>query len=40
VFAVVFHLRRPGESSNAVFNAILGILAAAVAIGRFVVAPL
>jgi uncharacterized membrane protein YphA (DoxX/SURF4 family) len=40
VFAVVFHLRRSGESANAVFNAILGILAAAVAIGRFVVAPL
>jgi uncharacterized membrane protein YphA (DoxX/SURF4 family) len=40
VFAIVFHLRRPGESANAAFNAILGILAAAVAIGRFVVAAL
>jgi uncharacterized membrane protein YphA (DoxX/SURF4 family) len=40
VFAITFHLRRSGESANAVFNAILGILAAAVAIGRFVVAPL
>jgi putative oxidoreductase len=40
VFAIVFHLRRPGESANAGFNAILGILAAAVAIGRFVVAAL
>jgi uncharacterized membrane protein YphA (DoxX/SURF4 family) len=40
VFAVVFHLRRSREGSNALFNAVLGLLAAAVAYGRFVVAPL
>jgi uncharacterized membrane protein YphA (DoxX/SURF4 family) len=39
VFAIVFHSRRPREGSNAVFNAVVGALAAAVAYGRFVVAP-
>ena len=38
--AAVFHLRRPGEGQNIVLNAILGVLALAVAYGRFVVAPL
>jgi uncharacterized membrane protein YphA (DoxX/SURF4 family) len=40
LFAVVFHVRRSGEGSNAVFNGVVGALVAAVAYGRFVVAPL
>ena len=39
VFAMVFHLRRPGEVPNVTVNAGLGALALAVAIGRFFVAP-
>lgn len=40
VLASAFHLRRPGEGRNIVLNAILGTIAALVAYGRFVVAPL
>ena len=40
VFAAVFHARRPGEGLNIVNNAFLGIVAALVAYGRFVVAPI
>lgn len=40
LFAIVFHLRRPGEGQNVVLNAVLGGLATAIAIGRFFVAPL
>lgn len=36
-FAIVFHLRRPGEMPNIVFNVALGVLALAVAIGRFAI---
>ncbi len=39
IFAATFHARRPGEAPNAVFNLALGIVAALVAYGRFVVAP-
>jgi hypothetical protein len=39
-FAVVFHLRRRGETPSVVFNLVLGVLALAVAIGRFAVRPL
>ena len=38
--AAIFHLRRPGEMASVGLNAALGVLALAVAIGRFVVAPL
>jgi uncharacterized membrane protein YphA (DoxX/SURF4 family) len=38
--AVVFHARRPGETSNMVFNLVLGVLALCVAIGRSVISPL
>ena len=38
-FAIVFHARRPGERRNIVFNVMLGVIAALVAYGRFVVAP-
>ena len=38
VFAIVFHVRR-GEMPNIVLNAILGLLAAFVAWGRFIAAP-
>jgi uncharacterized membrane protein len=34
IFAAVFHLRRPGEGANAVFNLVLGAVAAFVAWGR------
>jgi hypothetical protein len=34
-----FRLRRPGEGQSVVLNAALGMLALAVAIGRFVIAP-
>jgi hypothetical protein len=37
--AVVLHARRPGEGRNIVFNVILGVIAALIAHGRFVVAP-
>ncbi len=40
VFAIVLHARRPDEGRNIVLNAVLGILAALIAYGRFVVAPL
>jgi uncharacterized membrane protein YphA (DoxX/SURF4 family) len=39
ISAAIFHLRRPGESQSVVLNAALGMLALAVAIGRFVIAP-
>lgn len=39
-FALVFHVRRTGEVPNAVFNTALGVIAALVAYGRFVVAPI
>ena len=34
VCAAVFHLRRPGEAPNAIFNVVLGLIAAVVAWGR------
>jgi hypothetical protein len=40
LFAAIFHLRRHGEVQNAVFNIILGVLAAFVAYGRFVLEPI
>lgn len=39
VLAVVLHARRPGEGRNIAFNVILGVIAALIAFGRFVVAP-
>jgi uncharacterized membrane protein len=39
VFAIVFHAMRGGEKRNIVLNAILGLLAAFVAWGRFVAVP-
>jgi uncharacterized membrane protein YphA (DoxX/SURF4 family) len=39
VFAIVLHARRSGEVPNIVGNAVLGIIAALIAYGRFVVAP-
>jgi uncharacterized membrane protein YphA (DoxX/SURF4 family) len=39
VFAIVFHARRPGEAPNIMLNVVLGVLALAVAWGRFVVEP-
>jgi uncharacterized membrane protein YphA (DoxX/SURF4 family) len=38
--AAIFHLRRPGEVASIGVNAALGVLALAVAIGRFLIAPL
>jgi crotonobetainyl-CoA:carnitine CoA-transferase CaiB-like acyl-CoA transferase len=38
--AAVFHARRPGEGRNIVTNLVLGAIAAVVAFGRFVIAPL
>ncbi len=38
--AVVLHLRRPGEGRNIILNLVLGAVAALIAYGRFVVAPL
>jgi hypothetical protein len=35
VLAVIFHLRRPGEMPNVVFNIVLGLVAAFIAWGRF-----
>jgi uncharacterized membrane protein len=40
VFAAIFHARRRGELPNTVFNLVLGLFAAAVAYGRFVIAPI
>lgn len=40
VLAAVLHLRRPGEGRNIVVNVFLGAIAALVAYGRFVIAPL
>jgi uncharacterized membrane protein YphA (DoxX/SURF4 family) len=40
VFAVIFHARRPGEGRNIANNVFLGVLAALIAYGRFVVASL
>jgi hypothetical protein len=39
LFAAIFHLRRPGEGPNVALNVGLGLIAALVAYGRFVVAP-
>jgi hypothetical protein len=39
VAAAVFHLRREGETMNAVSNAVIGLVAAFVAYGRFVLEP-
>ncbi len=39
-FAIVLHVRRPGEGMNIVVNVILGPFAALIAFGRFIVAPL
>jgi uncharacterized membrane protein YphA (DoxX/SURF4 family) len=39
VFAALFHLRRPGETSNVAFNIVLGLIAVFVALGRFVIVP-
>ena len=39
-FAIVLHARRPGEGMNIVTNVILGLFAALIAFGRFIVAPL
>lgn len=39
VFAIVFHFTRR-EYPNIVFNAIVGVLVAVIAYGRFVVSPL
>ena len=38
VFAIAFHVSRR-EAPNTIFNAILGLLAFAVAFGRIVVSP-
>ena len=38
--AIVFHARRPDEGRNIVFNLMLGAIAALVAYGRLVIAPL
>jgi hypothetical protein len=38
--AAVFHLMRSGETMNAVFNIVIGLVAAFVAYGRFVLDPL
>ena len=38
-FAAAFHLRRPGELPNIVFNVALGVLALAVAVGRSAIDP-
>ena len=40
VFAAIFHARRPGEGANIVGNVVLGVVAALVAYGRFIAAPL
>ena len=40
VLAIVLHARRPDEGRNIVVNVILGAIAALVAYGRFVIAPL
>ena len=39
-FATTLHARRAGEGRNIVLNAVLGVIAALVAYGRFVIAPL
>jgi len=36
VFAAALHLRRPGEGRNIPFNLVLGLIAAFVTYGRFV----
>jgi len=40
VLAIVLHARRPDEGRNIIGNVILGAIAALVAYGRFVIAPL
>jgi hypothetical protein len=39
VLAIVLHARRSGEGPNIVLNVVLGVIAALIAYGRFVVAP-
>ena len=39
VLAIMLHTRRQGEGRNIIGNAILGVIAALVAYGRFVIAP-
>lgn len=39
VLAAVFHARRPDETRSIVTDLVLGVIAAAVAYGRFVVSP-
>jgi uncharacterized membrane protein YphA (DoxX/SURF4 family) len=39
ILAAIFHARRPGEGQNIVTNLVIGLLAALVAYGRFIVAP-
>jgi DoxX-like family len=40
VLAIVLHARRPDEGRNIILNVILGAIAALVAYGRLVIAPL
>jgi putative oxidoreductase len=40
IFAAIFHVRRPGEMRNIAFNLILGLIAAFVAYGRYVLEPI
>jgi VIT1/CCC1 family predicted Fe2+/Mn2+ transporter len=40
VFVAAFHLRRTDEGPNVVLNVVLGVMAALVAYGRFIAAPL
>jgi uncharacterized membrane protein YphA (DoxX/SURF4 family) len=40
LFAAIFHIRRPNELPNVLFNAVLGLLALFVAYGRFVLEPI
>lgn len=40
ILAALFHVRRPGEGRNIATNVVIGLFAALVAYGRFVIAPL
>jgi hypothetical protein len=40
LFAAIFHARRKGEIPNIGLNVVVGVLAATVAYGRFVIAPI
>jgi DoxX-like family len=39
IFAIAFHLRRPGERANIAFNVALGIVALMIAVGRLIIEP-